>query len=108
MSNQLIQLAHVRIRDFKRLDGFGERGPCDVCDGKYVHYIERMTKERQKTKRKAFRMCRSLADEAGVFLGELITYLDADGEDRVLVTEPESVLAATVRFWDRWKESLAG
>ena len=55
-----------------------------------------------------WRMYRSLADEAGVFLGELITYLDADGEDRVLVTEPESVLAATVRFWDRWKESLAG
>jgi len=48
------------------------------------------------------------ASMAGVFLGELITYLDADGEDRVLVTEPESVLAATVRFWDQWKESLAG
>ncbi|QXO95867.1 hypothetical protein KSK55_05610 [Methanospirillum purgamenti] len=32
---------------------------CDVCDGKYVHYIERMTKERQKTRRKAFRMCRT-------------------------------------------------
>ena len=55
-----------------------------------------------------WRMYRGLADEAGVFLSELITYLDADGEDRVLVTEPESVLAATARLWDRWKESLAG
>lgn len=54
-----LPLSHVRVRDFKRIDGFGERGPCDVCDGKYVHYIERMTKERQKTKRKAFRMCRT-------------------------------------------------
>ena len=54
-----LPLSHVRVRDFKQIDGFGERGPCDVCDGKYVHYIERMTKERQKTKRKAFRMCRT-------------------------------------------------
>jgi hypothetical protein len=54
-----LPLAHVRIKDFKSLDGFGERGPCDVCNGRYVHYIERLTKERERTKWSAFRMCRS-------------------------------------------------
>lgn len=53
-------------------------------------------------------MYRGLAEEAGVFLGEMITYLEADGEDRVLVTEPEQVLASTVRFWDRMKKHLPG
>ena len=56
---EVLPLAHVRIKDFKSLDGFGERGPCDVCNGRYIHYIERLTKERGRTKRSAFRMCRS-------------------------------------------------
>lgn len=43
-------------------------------------------------------VCYAVHKTAGVFLSKLITYLDADGEDRVLVTEPESVLAATIRF----------
>lgn len=34
-------------------------------------------------------------------------YLYAYREDKVLVTEPESVLAATVRFWDRFVYSAA-
>jgi hypothetical protein len=46
--------------------------------------------------------------EAGVFVCEMVTYLAADEEDRVLVTEPEQVLAATVRFWDRAKKHLPG
>ena len=58
-SRHRLPLSHVRIKDFKSLDGFGERGPCDVCNGRYVHYIERLTKEREKTKRSAFRMRRS-------------------------------------------------
>jgi hypothetical protein len=57
-SRHRLPLAHVRIKDFKSLDGCGERGPCDVCNGKYVHYIERLTKERERMKRKVFRMCR--------------------------------------------------
>ena len=51
---------------------------------------------------------RGLAEEAGVFVCEMVTYLAADGEDRVLVTEPEQVFAATVRFWDRAKKHLPG
>jgi hypothetical protein len=53
-------------------------------------------------------MYRSLAKEAGVFVCEMVTYLAADGEDRVSVTEPDQVLAATFRFWDRMKEHLPG
>ena len=56
---EVLPLVHVRIKDFKSLDGFGKRSPCDVCNGRYVHYIERLTKERERTKRSAFRMCRS-------------------------------------------------
>jgi hypothetical protein len=51
---------------------------------------------------------KGLAEEAGVFASEMLTYLAADGEDGVLVPEPEQVLAATVRFWDRAKEHLPG
>ena len=51
---------------------------------------------------------RGLAEEAGVFVCEMVTYLAADGEDRVSVTEPEPVLAATVRFWDLAKKHLPG
>lgn len=46
-----------------------------------------------------------LADEAGVFLRKRIIDLDADGEDRVLITGPEFVFVATVRFRDRWVNS---
>lgn len=51
---------------------------------------------------------RGRAEEAGVFVCEMVTYLAAGGEDRTLVTEPELVLAATVRFWDRAKKHLPG
>jgi len=53
-------------------------------------------------------MYRSLAEQAGVFVCERVMYLAVDGEDRVSVTEPELVLAATVRFWDRAKKHLPG
>ena len=33
-SRHRLPLAHVRIKDFKSLDGFGEQGPFDVCNGK--------------------------------------------------------------------------
>jgi len=55
-----------------------------------------------------WRMYRGLTDETGLFLGEMIIYFDADREEKILVTEPEQVLAATVRFWDRAKKHLPG
>ena len=51
------------------------------------------------------KMYLGLADEAGVFLRKRIIDLDADGEDRVLITGPEFVFVATVRFRDRWVNS---
>jgi hypothetical protein len=43
-----------------------------------------------------------------VFVCEMVTYLAADGRDRVLVMEPEQVLEATIRFCDRAKKHFPG